>query len=211
MIDLKIYRFPLDTYQLDWAFSAIRSKQDVILLLMRSVKVMMLPIMEPAVTAGVMTLQISKMSRLFFSSPDKVFSVNFPFTAIEQDDYLRFRSIHHSDINGALTSNIISILESTTTLEAREVFEFAEPIFSHADSDPDFWCLFRDLLMHEDGYVRYDHDEIRKNGNLHPIDHLDIFYSTANTFKLGLGGRISADVLTDMLNITSDCHFIETS
>jgi hypothetical protein len=158
-----------------------------------------------------MTLQISKMSRLFFSSANKVFSVNFPFTAIEQDDCLRFRSIHHSDINGALTSNIISILESTTSLEAREVLEFADPIFSQADSDPDFWCLFRDLLMSEDGYVRYDHDDIRNNGNLHPVDHLDIFYSSANTFKLGLGGRISADILTDMLNLTSDCHFIEIS
>ena len=211
MIDLKIYRFPLDIYQLEWALSAIRSKRDVILLLMRSIKVMMLPVMEPELTAGVMTLQISKMSRLFFSSADKVFSVNFPFTAIEQEDCLRFRSIHHSDINGALASNIISILASTTSLEAREVLEFAEPIFSQADSDPDFWCLFRDLLMHEDGYVRYDHDEIRKNGNLHPIDHLDIFYSSANTFKLGLGGRISTEVLTDMLNLTSDCHFIKTS
>ena len=211
MIDLKIYRFSLDIYQLDWAFSAIRSKRDVILLLMRSIKVMMLPIMEPEVTTGVMTLQISKMSRLFFSSANKVFSVNFPFTAIEQDDCLRFRSIHHSDINGALTSNIISILESTTSLEAREVLEFADPIFSQADSDPDFWCLFRDLLMSEDGYVRYDHDDIRNNGNLHPVDHLDIFYSSANTFKLGLGGRISADILTDMLNLTSDCHFIEIS
>jgi hypothetical protein len=211
VIDLKIYRFSLDIYQLDWAFSAIRSKRDVILLLMRSIKVMMLPIMEPEVTTGVMTLQISKMSRLFFSSANKVFSVNFPFTAIEQDDCLRFRSIHHSDINGALTSNIISILESTTSLEAREVLEFADPIFSQADSDPDFWCLFRDLLMSEDGYVRYDHDDIRNNGNLHPVDHLDIFYSSANTFKLGLGGRISADILTDMLNLTSDCHFIEIS
>jgi hypothetical protein len=211
VINLKIYRFPLDAYQLNWVFSAIRSKRDVILLLMRSIKVMMLPIMEPDVTAGIMTLQISKMSRLFFSSPDKVFSINFPFTAIDQDDYLRFRSIHHSDIDGALTSNVISILESTTSLEAREVLEFAEPIFSQADSDPDFWCLFRDLLMLEDGYVRYDHDELRKHGNLHPIDHLDIFYSSANTFKLGLGGRISADILTDMLNLSSDCHFIAES
>lgn len=196
---------------MDWAFSAIRTKRDIILLLMRSIKVMMLPIMEPEVTAGVMTLQISKMSRLFFSSSDKVFSINFPFAAIEQDDCLRFRSIHHSDIDGALTSSVISILESTTSLEAREVLEFAEPIFSQADSDPDFWCLFRDLLMLEDGYVRYDHDELRKNGNLHPVDHLDIFYSSGNTFKLGLGGRISADILTDMLNLSSDCHFIAAS
>lgn len=170
---------------------------------------MMLPIMAPEVTAGLMTLQTSKMNRLFFSSPDKVFSINFPFTAIKDNDHLKFRSIHHSDINGALTSSIISILESTTSLEAREVLEFAEPIFSQTDSDPDFWCLFRELLMHEDGYIRYDHDEDRMNGNLHPIDHLDIFYNSTNTFKLGLGRRISADGLIDILNLESDCHFIK--
>lgn len=168
----------------------------------------MLPIMQPAVTVGVMTLQVSKMSRLFFTTQDKVFSINFPFVAIELDDYLTFRSIHHSEIDGALTSNVISILESTSLLEARGVFEFAEPIFNHADADPDFWCLFRELLVLEDGYIRYDHDEIRKNGKLHPVDHLDVFYSSSNTFKLGLEGRISDEVLSDMLNLGSDCHFI---
>lgn len=210
MIELKIYRFPLDVYQLDWVFSAIRSKRDIILLLMRSIKIMMIPIMEPDITSGVMTLQVSKMSRLFFSSEDKVFSINFPFTVIEQEGCLRFRSIHHSDIDGLLTSNVISILESTTSLESREVLEFADPIFTQSESDPDFWCFFRDLLMLEDGYIRYDHDELRKNGNLHPTDHLDVFYHSANTFKLGLDRRITADILTDILNLSSDCHFIST-
>ena len=208
---MKIHQFALDNYQIEWAFTAIRSKKDIILLLMRSIKLMMLPAMPPEVDSGYMTLQVSKMNRLFFSSPGKIFSINFPFTATESEGLLKFRYINHSNIDSALASNVLSILESTTVLEGREVYELLESILNHAESDPDFWCLFRDLLTLEDGYIRYDHDEVRKNGNLHPLDHLDIFYSSSNTFKLGLNRTITTDLLSDMLNVTSDCHFIATN
>ena len=45
--------------------------------------------------------------------------------------------------------------------------------------------LFGHLLEYEYGYLRYDHDEEHASEK-HPQDHLDVFYNTAATFKVGL-------------------------
>lgn len=206
--DLKSYSFQVDKYQLEWVFSPIRTKRDVIELLMRTIKLMMLPPISPVMSSGQITLQISKMSRLFFITSDKMFSVNFPFFAMEKDGCLRFHSIHHKDVNSMIASHVLAILESTDSLESREVLHFAEAISDLCESDGDFWCLFRELLTYEDGYIRYDHDQVRSNGHIHPLDHLDVFYTTGNTFKLGLNSNISLGNFADVLDVNKNCHYV---
>ena len=208
--NLKSYTFQVDEYQLEWIFSPIRAKRDVIALLMRTIKVMMLPPMFPVTSSGQITLQISKMSRLFFMTNDKMFSVNFPFVAVQTDDCLRFHSIHHKDVNSMIASHVLAILESNDSLESREVFHFAEPISDLCQSDADFLCLFRELLTYEDGYIRYDHDKVRSNGHIHPLDHLDVFYTTGNTFKLGLNRNISLGNFADVLDLSTNCYYVTT-
>lgn len=208
--DLKSYTFQVDKYQLEWIFSPIRTKRDVIGLLMRTIKLMMLPAISPVKSSGQITLQISKMSRLFFITNDKMFSVNFPFVAVEKDGCLIFRSIHHENVSSMVASHVLAILESTDSLESREVFHFAEPISDLCESDVDFWCLFRELLTNEDGYIRYDHDQVRSNGHVHPLDHLDVFYTTGNTFKLGLNSNISLGNFADVLDVSTNCHYVTT-
>ncbi|OSI12532.1 hypothetical protein BWD07_05380 [Neisseria canis] len=68
--------------------------------------------------------------------------------------------------------------------------------------------ILNSLLIMEDGYIRYDHDEERENGKLHPLYHYDIFYESGNTFKIGLTQKINVENLIDFVDITTDCHYI---
>lgn len=189
-------------------FKPIRSKSDVISLLMKSVKLMMLPPIPISNPVGTIILKVSKMSRLFFVTDDKIFSFNFPFVVIANDECLIFRSIHSSEINSMIASQVLSVLDSTDSFENPEVLIFAESISDFCQFDANFWSIFRDLLMHEDGYIRYDCDEVRNNGHLHPLHHLDVFYSSGNTFKLGVKNKISAEHFLDVLDVSTNCHYV---
>ena len=63
-------------------------------------------------------------------------------------------------------------------------------------------------MLFEEGYIRYDHDEINENGLLHPLFHYDIFYSSNTTFKIGLKTSINCDHFIDLLQVESNCHFL---
>lgn len=205
---MKVFEFPVDAYQAEWMLSAVRSKRDLISLLMRTIKIMLLPVLPNPEVAGKFILRVDKMSRLFYIFDSKIFSINFPYVVAEIDGLLEFRSIHHAKINSAVTSNVLSVLEMGHAFDNREILHFAEPILDICQYDEDFWSLLRDLLMYEDGYIRFDHDEVRANGHLHPVDHLDIFYSSGSTFKVGVHSNISHDHLRDLLDLNTDCHFL---
>ena len=201
-------RFYIDRFQAEWIFSPIRSRKDVIILLMKSIK-LMLVYKEPAKTeqVGEISLVISKMSRIFFSSHNKVFSLNFPFFTNNMDGGIGFYTREFPDIDNRLTSIIIQLVESSKLLDSYEVLDFAEPICEAADIDKNIWALLRQLIIHEDGYLRFDHDPIHaKKGKIHPLNHYDVFYSTATTFKLGATRTPDIDHLIDILNTKSDCY-----
>ena len=205
---MKRFDFPIDAYQAEWMLSAIRSKLDTISLLMRTIKVMLLPPIPNPGAAGTIVLQVDKMSRLFYVLDNKIFSINFPYTVIEDNGVLTFKSIHHSKIDSAVTSNVLSLLEVGNALASREVLNFAESISDICQYDEDFWSLFRELLIYEDGYIRFDHDEDRANAQMHPLDHLDIFYTAGGTFKIGVHENISHEYLSDVLNVNTRCHYL---
>ena len=82
-MDVKKLEFNLDERQVAWIFSPLRSKEQVIKLLMRTIKIMIVnDKFNNELIKGKVVLRISKMSRLFFFSQDKFFSINFPFTAL---------------------------------------------------------------------------------------------------------------------------------
>ncbi|MDW5441140.1 hypothetical protein [Polaromonas sp. SM01] len=205
---MKRYDFQLDTYQSKEMLRVIRSKRDVIETLMHSMKLMMLPPLPPIKPISHIVLQVSKMSRLFFLTEKNMFSVSFPFVTTEKDGALEFRSIHHEKITSQVASQVLAILGSTDSLDGRDVYRFADPIIEVCEGDEDFWCFFRELLMHEDGYIRYDSDPARENGQLHPLHHLDIFYSSSNTFKIGMTQGASLDAFLDVLDVNTNCHYL---
>ena len=175
---------------------------------MQSIKIMLLPKINTPGTVGEMILQVEKMNRLIFSFEKKIFSINFPFAATEKDGALTFRSIHHPKIDSKVTSEVLSVIATNEKFESKEILHFADPISSYCEFDDDFWSLFRELLMFEDGYIRYDHDEIRCNGALHPLHHFDVFYSNGSTFKLGSTERVSITHFVNVLDLGTNCHFV---
>lgn len=206
---MKRFEFPIDQFQADWIFKPIRSKREVAELLMRSIKLMLLNLPLPKEQhVGTIVLTVSHMSRLFYVSDLKVFSINFPFLAKETDDGISFHSHAHPQIDSKVTSDILSLLSKDSAFTSAEIWEFAEPISDACQIDDSLWGLLRDILLNEDGYIRYDHDKQHENGHFHPVNHLDIFYSSAATFKMGLDQRVDQAYLHDILDRETHCHYV---
>jgi len=151
------------------------------------------------------------MSRLFFITDWKYFSINFPFTLINEKIW--FRNLLEID------SEVISKLK--TVINCNEFnsncsLNFIEPIFAlEEEYNENFWILLKELFMMEDGYIRYDYDnetyqKFKENGEekKHPLNHYDVFYSSNTTFKIGLNKSITEDDFIDFLNINTNCKSI---
>lgn len=205
---MKRFELLIDSIQANWIFSPIRHRIDIAQLLMKTIKLFLVncpPTQEMA--AGKIILNISKMNRLFFVSEKKIFSINFPYAAATSEQGFEFKASSGSSIDNKTTSEILQLL-SGSAISSSSIYEFADDIIDVADHSPDIWMIFRDLLMNEDGYLRYDYDNIRQNGHIHPLNHLDVFYSSSSTFKIGLDSEMRNDLLIDILDIGSECHYL---
>lgn len=160
-------------------------------------------------------LHVEDMSRLFFFSENKYYSIVFPFHFLEKDG--QYKIVFQSNIE--ITAQLISKVISTITCDefkAQCSLEFIEPICNAEDEcGEDFWELLRELLLMEDGYIRYDldqenYDKAVKKGEeyKHPLNHYDIFYSSNATFKVGLFNAIDNDSIIDFLNVNSECEYL---
>ncbi|MDL2399712.1 hypothetical protein [Rhizobium mayense] len=206
---MKTFDFDLDRFQTEQVFSAIRTKEDVIKLWMRAVKIVSAYVKPEAGTAvSQMRLHVDKMSRLFFIDADKVFSVNFPFFTQESDGWFYFSCSSCSSVDSRVTSEVLSLISTHNVLALDDLYLFLDPIAAAVEIDSSVWSLFKYLMTCDDGYLRFDHDVARENGDLHPKNHIDIFYSTATTFKIGLSDRMSVIEFADLLDVGTDCHFL---
>lgn len=207
---MKIFRFDFDASEAEWIFSPIRSKTDYIVLLMRVIKLMLANIPTAKNKgAGEILLKSEKMSRLIISGKYKIFSIAFPFFIEETEDGLRFYSNSYLDVNHKTTSQVLALFRDERILDHPDVLMFADPIDNISRFDPDIWALLRDLITIEDGYLRYDYDPKNEKGHLHPLHHLDVFYTTPSTFKIGLNSEIAVAAFEDVINLRTDCYYLD--
>jgi hypothetical protein len=66
-----------------------------------------------------------------------------------------------------------------------------------------------EIFRAEPGYIRFDHDPKHAKPDLHPLNHIDINYSTYSTYKIGLKDRMIGDHFEDMLNTNTNCQFLK--
>jgi len=106
---------------------------------------------------------------------------------------------------------LLSLLKSQT-INSDNCLEFIDPI---TDYDQNLWITLRDLLILEDGYVRYDKDEegfnkakVDGNEHRHPLNHLDIFCTNQATFKLGLKQKYADIDFIDLMDRNTDCKYL---
>ena len=157
---------------------------------------------------GEMHLYIDKMSRLFFFSDSKYFSFNFPFQVSYSDEKIVFYSKYLDDINSKVSSEILSLILSDKIHNSSCVLDFSSEFLDLAEYSEELWKQYFHLLTYEDGYIRFDHDPEHENGNLHPLTHLDVFYSNVATFKIGTDNNFSQKDLIDLVDINTPCSFL---
>lgn len=208
---MKKYSFALDERLVNDFFSPIRAKKDVIYLLMKSIKVMLInSSVDDIRVKGQLTIVVSKMSRLFYFSENKFFSISFPFSVSEHEGELEFSSKTVKVIDSKVTSDVIGVISKNGFQDIECGLEFIDPIIELADFEKLFWPFLLSLFMYEDGYIRYDYDEKYERGDHHPLNHYDIFYSSLSTFKIGLRNRLEADSMLDFLDSNSICQYLES-
>lgn len=196
-------------------FSPVRRKKDVIKILMKATGYMLIA-HEVGVSSGSyeMILRVDKMSRLFFFSTDKYYSINFPFTVTDSAAGLIFY-FGGLVIDARIISKVNEVFKSDQ-FDSQPFVEFADLVVcGDNECDSMFWQVIKKLLIMEDGYVRFDHDPVtnekfkeKGESRKHPVNHYDIFYSQSNTFKIGVNEKSSNSDLIDLLDIFTDCNFL---
>jgi hypothetical protein len=219
---MKQYSFNLSSVIYNKVFPEyrVKTKAHIIEILMEIIRYILLQndpdfVVRDEDSMGKVILYIDKMSRLFFFSENKYYSIVFPFHFLEEDGTYKIVFNSTTEVNSQLISKVISIIKCDE-FKAQCSLDFVEPIYdAEDDCGEDFWIFLRELFLMEDGYIRYDidkenYDKAKDNGNpnLHPLYHYDLFYSSNATFKIGLFDEIKNDDFIDLLNINNDCKYL---
>lgn len=161
---------------------------------------------------GQVIIKVSKMSRIIYELKNKIFSITFPFNINKTEEgYDIYDSISEIKIDILVISKIINILNNFSS-ENEDIYEFLSQ-FDDGDNNEEvldnIWKIFKKVLFSESGYLRYDYDEEHENGNIHPLNHYDIYYTSRNTFKIGLNDKIDLKKFIDLLDLETDCHYFK--
>ena len=196
----------------------IKTKKHILKILLETVRVMLVENSDENLKEqnSYFKVVIDKMSRIFYFSDKKYYSIYFPFTYIIDNGKNVISFKNQIEINSQIISNIIEILNDTR-FESFYSLDFIEPINELESYYEDkLWFLIRELIMLEDGYVRFDNDidnfnKAKQEGkeHTHPENHLDIFYSNGNIFKIGLERIIKTLEFEDYFNVATDCKYLK--
>ena len=215
---MKKIEFELSDSLYEQSLLPIRSKRDLLTLLSHAIKFLVsspIPQSDPRSDEKKLVLYVDKMSRIFFCVKDKIFTFHLPLQVdILATGYLSLRYKDFLKIDSMVSSLLLSIFSQCEIfdgpLESLDERILAE-ILGDDWAEIDFSGLF-ELIKHfmffEPGYLRYDYDPAHANGRLHPKHHLDIFFSSTSTMKIGLHSKIDKCWLLDLLDISTDCKYI---
>ena len=205
----KIVEFEIEPYLLEQINAPIRGVLDIITLLVETLKYMLWQ--KPSVSTDCsLKVVVSKMNRIFYIQENKMFSITMPFYTKRIGERISF---WYSDmeINSKLLSVITQILQSLKD-DANSILQWEQYLEDFEIEQDEGYLLERiiqKLIFTEYGYIRYENDEVRANGVIHPQYHLDINSSNQCTYKIGLDSNIESQWFEDLLDITKPCAFIK--
>ncbi|WP_421219023.1 hypothetical protein [Aeromonas jandaei] len=215
-MSIKIYKFNLDAFFASKFFSPIRSNEDIYILLMNTIDFITiyksLGIKSDESKIGEITVVVDKMSRIFYHSSMKHFSVACPFFIQEDDSSggISFHSKGAGEVNTWITSITRRILSGK--MHAYNcVGSFADKVLDQDIYAENVWSLLSELFTFESGYLRYDIDPepSRCCPVNHPLHHIDLFFSNKATFKIGIERELTSDNFIDMLNNNTAVKYIK--
>lgn len=219
---IDISDFEMNDYML--SLCGIRTKQDLILLLLETVSQLNSVIIEEhqkITKKNSFSLTLSNMNRLFYKiGENKVISFVCPFTITKQED--GSLSIFDTRAGVAIDSMTISILKSImnsdffnlrasglTSIE-EQLYELLNESFDIQNNEQSFSILsiVQHLLLFETGYIRYDFDSENENGAFHPLHHIDVNYTDPATFKMGLKKSSTIKELISLINKQEKTYYL---
>lgn len=219
---MKRYNFKI-TGSLKKEFGSIREKSDIIKFLLNIMQyISSLPLKEliysesNEIKSG-LVIHIDKMSRIFYCEENKIHTFQLPFIVNTENENISFCYKDQTIDNKTLAILLSIFLKQTQITKS---LDLALDIFMNTMEefcvDNQYysnycWDLIIFLLSFEPGYLRYDHDSHpdRMDPYMHPLDHLDLFYSSNNTFKIGLNSRINQNNLIDLMDINIECKYLK--
>lgn len=200
------------------ASKPIRTKSHIIMLMLEAISLLTHGDILERPTNNYIILRVDKMKRLFFIIENKIFSFNFPFNVevkAEDKNPVIYDSITDLEINALNLTVLKSAFQETFyENENQGILDLDSELMRIIDSfdtkpnKDQIWQILKNLLVFESGYLRYDYDQERENGKLHPLNHLDINYATDGTFKIGINNTIDCDTFIDILDVNTDSYFI---
>lgn len=199
----------------EMASKPFRSKQEVILLLLYTIRTFDVENDIQTNTKVKVIISISKMNRIFYILENKIFSVQFPFCVeVEGEKLTRIYDAKTGlDIDTILLSMLIGIFEKTKNDNFSFEFFFDEVMYNENNllnvNVDQLWEIVKFISTYDLGYLRYDYDQEHKNGLLHPINHLDVCLDTAAAYKIGLEKPLNYEMFKDILDITTNCYFLK--
>lgn len=191
-------------YKINIFSKPIRNKNDCVSILLETVENFIYH--NEAIKEIQNNTMLLENGRLFVFLENKYFSIKFPFK-IKIEEKIKFY-INNIELNSKILSAIrCAFLNISNSI--RDILYQIEKEYEQINKDEIEEIIIAMLLL-DDEYLRYDHDAKNENGKLHPLDHLDIFY-TNNSVKLGLRGRLSQKNFVKIISKKYDecCYLIE--
>ena len=214
---MKQYKYCISKYFIKYD-SSIRSRNDIVMLLLHIVKFLLQVNVcdDFESTKDVeLIIKVDKMSRIFICTEEKIHTFHFPFELKTISN--KFQICYQGEIIDNLHIAVLMSLfyEVNIISDINQLYElFLDIEKINQLSKEDFrLCskLITLLLSFEIGYLRYDYDERYNNGDIHPLNHLDINFTNGSTFKLGLKEKINQTVLDDIVDTGTNCHYLVKS
>lgn len=199
-------------------FNSIRSKKDIILLLLESIRNLMIYNKYITEFNDVdiinnedemrIVIYIDKMKRIFFCTKNKVQSICFPFSVFKNNQ-IKFY-YNNIEINFKFISILVRIFSTNNMDNSLNLIESLLNDEEYSNSSKYDQTFLEELLIFlftfEDGYLRFDFDDIENEDEMyHPKHHIDFYYSNSNTFKLGIMDKISLKKSIEIIDINNKC------
>ena len=190
-------------YKINIFSKPIRNKNDCVSILLEAVENFIYH--NEAIKEIQNNTMLLENGRLFVFLENKYFSIKFPFK-IKIEEEIKFY-INNIELNSIILSAIrYAFLNISNSI--RDILSQIKEEYEQINKDEIEEIIIVMLLL-DDGYLRYDHDAKNENGKLHPLDHLDIFY-TNNSVKLGIKDKLSQKNFVKIISKKYDeCCYLE--
>lgn len=213
----RIVRIPFGRFYEQKFFKPIREEKDVLLLVLDTLSFLSYGSLGEE-TDGYLLIKTGKMNRVFYRLPDKYFSIAFPFDIVENEEMKGSYSIYDTANGLKIDNKMISLMKgmadnlNLTKCTLEELFDSIwndsiDEDITEEEVENGFRIIAK-ILISELGYIRYDYDSKYENGDMHPLNHLDVNYKGNCTYKLGLKKRIDIDEFVDILDVGTKCSYL---